>query len=65
MDTSFDVKIWKIRVRKGARKTSYVVRWMVAGREWQDTFGTDGQADSFRSTLITATRKGEALSLCQ
>jgi integrase len=62
MDTSFDVKIWNIRVRKGARKTSYVVRWMVNGEEFQDTLGSQALADSFRSTLVTASRKGEAFS---
>ncbi|RPE39687.1 phage integrase family protein [Streptomyces sp. Ag109_O5-1] len=62
MDTSFDVKIRSIRIRKGVRKTSYVVRWTVNGDEFQDTLGTQALADSFRSTLVTATRKGEAFS---
>ncbi|WP_128382393.1 tyrosine-type recombinase/integrase [Streptomyces cavernae] len=62
METSHDVRIWNIRVRKGARKTSYVVRWIVKGEEFQDTFTSSGQADSFRSNLVTASRKGEAFS---
>jgi hypothetical protein len=36
------------------------VRWVVIGKEWHDTFPTRALADSFRSDLIRATRRGEA-----
>jgi hypothetical protein len=35
----------------------------VAGHEFHHTFTTDGQADAFRSGLVTAARRGEAFSL--
>ncbi|MYS57639.1 MULTISPECIES: tyrosine-type recombinase/integrase [Streptomycetaceae] len=61
-DLSHDVKIWGIRARKGARGTGYVVRWLVAGEPFQDTFSKRAQADAFRSQLLTAARKGEGFS---
>ena len=36
METSYDVKVWKIDVYNGARTTSYRVRWVVAGRRWHE-----------------------------
>jgi integrase len=39
------------------------VRWIVAGREWHDTFPTKALADSHRSDLVSATRRGEAFLL--
>lgn len=36
------------------------MRWIVAGKEWHDTFPTRALADSFRSDLVSATRRGEA-----
>ncbi len=45
------------------RVTTYYVRWIVGGREWQEPFRKSAQADSFRSLLITAARNGEGFSL--
>ena len=42
--------------------TTYRVRWKVGGRLWKEGFRKSAQADSFRSALLTATRKGEAFS---
>jgi integrase len=39
------------------------VRWKVGRRLWKEGFRTVAQADSFRSALLTAARKGEAFSL--
>ena len=39
------------------------MRWKVGGRLWKEGFRTAAQADSFRSALLTAARKGEAFSL--
>ncbi len=57
---SFDVRVWEIDVYKGQRKTSYRARWAVAGTRFARTFGTRKLAESFHSSLVTATRKGEA-----
>src|SRR5215216_6376633 len=55
-----DVRIWSIQVNARARGKTYVVRWRVAGRRWKATFKTAALADSFRSDLLAAARKGEA-----
>ena len=60
MDTTYDVRIWSIQVNARARGKTYVVRWRVAGRRWKATFKTAALADSFRSDLLAAARKGEA-----
>ncbi|MGW7065992.1 hypothetical protein ACWGII_06285 [Streptomyces sp. NPDC054855] len=58
METTYNVKVYKILTYKGAKKTTYTVRWMVAGRRWRQPFDTVALADGFRSELIQATRKG-------
>ncbi|WUD75271.1 site-specific integrase [Streptomyces sp. NBC_00510] len=63
METTFDVRVYKILIYKGSRKTSYTVRWVVAGKPFRETFGTSALADSFRSDLVSATRRGEAFSV--
>ncbi|MFD1312851.1 tyrosine-type recombinase/integrase [Streptomyces kaempferi] len=60
METSYDVKIYKILTYKGARKTTHTVRWVVAGKPWREPFRTVALAEGFRSELIRATGKGEA-----
>lgn len=60
MPSSYDVRIWDITQYKGSRVTSHIVRWKVGTRERKERFRTRALADSFRSELITATRKGEA-----
>jgi integrase len=60
MDTTYDVRIWSIQENARARGKTYVVRWRVAGRRWKATFKTAALADSFRSDLLAAARKGEA-----
>jgi integrase len=59
-EATYDVRVWSVarRVRRDGPK--YRVRWMVAGKEWHDTFSTRALADSFRSDLVAATRRGEA-----
>lgn len=63
METTFDIKVYKVLTYKGSRKTSYTVRWVVAGKPHRETFGTAALADSFRSELVSATRRGEPFSL--
>jgi hypothetical protein len=63
MESSYDVRIWNIKRYQGSRTTTYYVRWVVAGRELKKPFKTDALADSFRSELVTAARKGEAFEI--
>lgn len=59
MGSSFDVRIWGISPYQGARKTTYKLRWSVAGRTFSRTFGTKALAEGFRAELIRAQRHGE------
>jgi integrase len=61
--TTYDVRVYRTEVYKGSRVTTYKVRWKVGGRLWKEGFRIAAQADSFRSSLLIATRKGEAFSL--
>lgn len=62
-DWSFDVRVRGIRTYKGARRTSYTVRWDVARRTVQQTFTTAKLADGYRSQLLVAARAGEPFHL--
>ncbi|MFD3580603.1 tyrosine-type recombinase/integrase [Streptomyces sp. NPDC058644] len=62
METTYKVKVWKIAVYKGAKGTTYTARWTLDGREYREPFGTRALADSFRSELVSAMRRGEAFS---
>jgi len=61
MPFSHDVQFWKLArlAKNGRRKRVYGVRWVVAGRSFSKWFEYDAQADNYRSTLITAARRGE------
>jgi integrase len=61
--TTFNVRVYRTEVYKGAEVTTYKVRWKVGGRLWKEGFRNAAQADSFRSALLTAARKGESFSL--
>ena len=61
--TTYDVRVYRTEVYKGSEVTTYWVRWKVGGRLWKEAFRNAAQADSFRSALLTAARKGEAFSL--
>src|SRR5215211_9286072 len=60
MDTTYDVNVWSIRGNVGTTAKTYSVRWKVGSRRWKTTFKTAALADSFRSDLLSAARKGEA-----
>jgi integrase len=60
VDTTYDVRVYKTDVYQGARTTTYWVRWRVAGTDFKEPFRLSAQADSFRSDLVSAARKGEA-----
>jgi integrase len=59
--TSFDVRVWSVDARRG-KKTTYRVRWVVAGRQFSDSFATKEQADRYRAELKAAARNGEGFS---
>ena len=61
--TTYDVRVYRTEVYKGVKVTTYRVRWKAGKRLWKEGFRTAAQADSFRSALLTAARKGEAFSL--
>ena len=61
--TTFDVRVYRTEVYQGTEVTTYKVRWKVGARLWKESFRNAAQADSFRSALMTAARKGEAFSL--
>jgi integrase len=64
--STYDVRIWGIREHKGKdRKTgkprsTYRVRWQVAGKDFGKSYQTKALAESFRSRLVTAQREGIA-----
>jgi hypothetical protein len=62
-ETSYDARVYRTEVYKGTEVTTYRVRWKVGGKLWREGFRTAAQADSFRSALLTAARRGEAFSL--
>jgi hypothetical protein len=64
--STYDVKVWSIREYKskdrktGKARSTYRVRWVVAGKQFGETFQTRPLAESFRSKLIVAQREGTA-----
>jgi site-specific recombinase XerC len=61
--TTYDVRVYRTDVYKGSKVTTYRVRWRTGHRDWREGFRNAALADSFRSSLLTAARKGEAFSL--
>nr|WP_308288258.1 site-specific integrase [Streptomyces corallincola] len=58
---SYEVKFWAIRKRNA--RNPYQLRWMVGTREHAKSFLTRGLADSRRSELMAAARKGEPFEI--
>ena len=56
---SFKVTIYAIEDRKGQKKTTYRVRWVVAANRFGEAFRTKQLAEAYRALLITAARNGE------
>src|SRR5262245_12392637 len=63
MTTTYDVRIYKTEVWKGKWTTTYYVRWKAGVRPWKEPFKTRALADSFRSELVAAARRGEAFDV--
>ena len=61
-EISYDARVYRIEVYKGSEVTTYWVRWKVGGKLWREGFRIAAQADSFRSSLLMAARKGEAFN---
>ena len=55
---SYKVTIYSIEPRKG-RKTTYRVRWVVAGNRFGESFATRQLAEAYRGSLLTAAGNGE------
>ncbi|HEY1919574.1 MAG TPA: site-specific integrase [Streptosporangiaceae bacterium] len=55
---SFDVRVFAIRRRPG--RSTFEVRWRVAGQDRSRSFATRALADSYRAELIRAARRGQA-----
>ena len=60
MTTTYNVRIHQTEIVPGARGNSYRVRWAVDRRRWKKPFKSAALAESFRSELVTASRKGQA-----
>ena len=61
--TSLDVRVWNLATQRGARGTTYRVRWSVAGQGRSRTFKTRALADTFRSGMVAAMGRGEAFDV--
>ena len=62
-DITYDVRVYKTEVYKGKTVTTYYVRWKAGGQPWREPFRHSGQAQSFRSKLLSAAKDGEAFSI--
>lgn len=60
MATTYDVRVWAIETFEGKTAESYYVRWRAGSRRRKQAFKTKALADSFRTELLAATRRGEA-----
>ncbi|PBC96163.1 site-specific recombinase XerD [Streptomyces sp. Ag82_O1-15] len=59
---SLDIRLWKV-TKTGRKSRPYRLRWVVAGQVHGDTFATSALADSRRSELWQAMRRGEAFGV--
>jgi len=60
---TYDVRVYKTEVYKGKTLTTYYVRWKANGHPWREPFRHSGQAESFRSKLLSAAKEGKAFSV--
>ena len=59
---TYDARVYKTEVYKGRNVTTYYVRWKAGGKPWREPFRHSGQAESFRSKLLSAAKEGKAFS---
>lgn len=63
-EITYKVSVYdKLDIYEGKKRSTYYVRWRVNNREWKVPFHHSGQAGSFRSSLVTAAKRGEAFSI--
>lgn len=62
-EITYDVRVYATDVYKGANFTTYTVRWKCGGKKKSESFRHSGQADSFRSKLLSAAKDGKAFSV--
>ncbi|GAA2219442.1 hypothetical protein GCM10009850_120730 [Nonomuraea monospora] len=64
-DITYSTRVYAIETRKNTdgKVTSYRVAWRTGAQTWKRSFKNIAQADTFRGTLLTAARSGEAFSL--
>ncbi|GEL16334.1 hypothetical protein [Pseudonocardia asaccharolytica] len=62
-EATYEVRIWGISKRAWKSGTTYRVRWLVAGKEWHESFTTRALAESFRADLLSLTRQGEPFDI--
>jgi len=60
---TYDVRVYALDVYRGAKVTTYWVRWKCGGRKFAEPFRHSGQADSFRGKLNSAAKDGKAFSM--
>lgn len=62
-DITYNVRVYKTYVYTGKQGNTYTVRWKLDQATRSKVFPRSAQAESYRSELQTAARKGEAFSL--
>ncbi|GAA4629809.1 hypothetical protein GCM10023196_052670 [Actinoallomurus vinaceus] len=62
-DMTYDVRIYKTDVYKGAKVTTYYVRWKVGSKHWKEPYRVEAQAASFEAQLRAAASAGEAFDV--
>jgi integrase len=62
-DLTYNVRVYKTYVYKGQRGNTYRVRWKLDEDLRNRAFRRAAQAETYRSELLAAARKGEAFSL--
>lgn len=60
---TYNVRVYKTYVYKGARAKTYTVRWKVNEQVRSRVFARSAQAESYRGELLAASRRGEAFNL--
>ena len=58
MSVTYDVRFWEIKTVKGRRRP-YGVRWVTGPKQHSEYFATKALANSRRSELVQAARRGE------
>ena len=60
---TYSVRIWKTETYKGAKVTTYKVRWKTGTKPRKRPFRTKAQAASFEAELRSAASRGEAFDM--